>query len=584
MTITMNLNAMVRGGIALILFLAASSPPSSLTAACVAARDDGNDVCRGGAASGETTGTGDGDKECVVEVEVEVENRNDANSAAATTSVFVIGDLHGDAICAVSWVNRTGLIANLIRDEEIPTSQSSKAATTTASSSVMPPPLYKRLNDPSKWTWTNEKATLVFMGDYVDKGPTARQTVEFVRDLTLTFPNYVTAILGNHELELLRDRDARISPAERYSAYSYATVHPGDYHNYIHDKHNNNNQNEQKDDDDATSRDATSTTTPAPRDLDEKDELVLDLLYAASMEVYSHNAHSVVRNVPSLLLPPTTDNTDAHHQQQSALDTYYRQRGIQYAITDIIPPEHRELAIERLTEYQNAYLNTYRSGSQLGSWMESRPIAHLAENINTLFVHGGVSDEVGKSFLDDGMEGVKRLNAAWYEYSHESKLYDFLTDGEGGDDNSMTLGEAVYELMTYRGNHPGYAKWESHGTYDEDEATNQDEVCKTLHDMLRTMDGIDRIAVGHTPDSNIRIYCDGAFLALDSTLGRWIRGSGNEYCPGPEHFANRKEGGGVLPSRRSRNGRYTCEEIKEVCEGQIVRLDSDGSVNVLTML
>jgi hypothetical protein len=86
--------------------------------------------------------------------------------------------------------------------------------------------------------------------------------------------------------------------------------------------------------------------------------------------------------------------------------------------------------------------------------------------------------------------------------------------------------------------------------------------------------------VGHTPDDEIRILCDGKFLALDSTLGRWIRGTGNEYCPGPEHFDNRK---GVDVPRTSRNGKYTCDEVKEVCEGQIVRLDSDGSVNILTM-
>ena len=524
--------------------------------ASVATRDDGNDVCRRGPA------TDDG-KECIVSA-ADDDDDDDDTTTSSISSVFVIGDLHGDAMCAVSWVNRTGLIANLLRDEEISS----------------PLPLFERLNDPSNWTWTNDKATLVFMGDYVDKGPTARQTVEFVRDLTLTFPMYVTAILGNHELELLRDRDARIAPAERYSAYSYATVHPGDYHNYIipdRQRHNDYYHLQKKHDDEEDnnydaiiSEDTTkSTTTVTPtRDLDEKDELVLDLLYAASMEVYSYNAHSAVRNVPSLQLPSTTDDTE-----------YYRRRGILYAITDIIPPEHRAIAIERLTEYQHAYLNTYRSGSLLGSWMESRPIAHLAENINTLFVHGGVSYEVGKLYLANGKEDVNRINAAWYEHSHESKLYDFLR-GTGGDDENSKLGEIVYELMTYRGNHPGYANWESHGTYDDDDATNEEEVCETLNDMLQSMNGIDRIAVGHTPDFEIRAYCDGAFLALDSTLGRWIRGSGNEYCPGPEYFASR-QGDGVLPSRSSRNGKYTCDEIKEVCEGQIVRLDSDGSVNVL---
>ena len=563
--------AMVRGGIGLVLFLAVLARPSSMASASVAARDDASDVCRrAGGASGETTTDVDG-KDCIVDVDDNYYYSTSSSSAAAITSVFVIGDLHGDAICAVSWVNRTGLIANLLRDEEKnPSSSTSNSAASTPTSFTLP--LYERLNDPSKWTWTNDKATLVFMGDYVDKGPTARQTVEFVRDLTLAFP-YVTAILGNHEIELLRDRDERIKPAERYSAYSYATVHPGDYHNYIQDRHSNNHVQTNQDKGAISEDAAQTTTTPSTRDLDEKDALVLDLLYAASMEVYSFNAHAAVRNVPSLQLPPTTDDTE-----------YYRQRGIHYAITDIIPPEHRELAIERLTEYQNAYLDTYRSGSLLGSWMESRPIAHLAENINTLFVHGGVSSEVGKLYFANGREGVKRLNAAWYEHSHESKLYDFLRGSGGSNDNDMHLGEAVYDLMTYRGNHPGYADWESHGTYDDDD-TDETEVCKNLHDMLQSMDGIDRIAVGHTPDFDIRNYCDGEFLALDSTLGRWIRGSGNEYCPGPEHFANRNgDIEGISPSRTSRNGRYTCEEIKEVCEGQIVRLDSDGSVNILTML
>jgi len=105
-------------------------------------------------------------------------------------------------------------------------------------------------------------------------------------------------------------------------------------------------------------------------------------------------------------------------------------------------------------------------------------------------------------------------------------------------------------------------------------------VCKTLHEMLSHMEGVDRIAVGHTPEDDIRIMCDGAFLALDSTLGRWIRGSGNEYCPGPEHFEKRKV---VDIPTTSRDGKYKCSEIKEVCEGEIVRLDSDGSVNIITL-
>jgi hypothetical protein len=446
-------------------------------------------------------------------------NRECVANLPSLSSVFVIGDIHGDATCAISWVHRTGLISNLLDDDAIQQSTSST-------------PLYKQLNDPSKWIWTDDNATLVFMGDYVDKGPTARQTVEFVRDLTIAFPTKVTAILGNHELELLRDRDVRILPHERYSSYSYATVHPGDYHNYITNNH---------------------------RDLDEKDHLVLDQLYEATMEVYAHRAHAAVRVIPSL---------PDHIKGQS---------NIQYAITDLMPPNFRSLAGERLTEYQDAYLNTFRSGTPLGSWLEKRPIVHLADEIKTLFVHGGVSHDIGSTYFSNATVGVEKINSHWWENSNEDKLLDFMRGTNSGEDS---MGGVVYELLTYRGNHPGYGQWETHGTYDERE-TDDTEVCQTLHTMLGKMEGIDRIAVGHTPEDGIRISCDGKFLALDSTLGRWIRGTGNEYCPGPEHFENRK--GEDIP-RSSRNGKYTCDEIKEVCEGQIVRLDSNGSVNILTIV
>eukprot|EP00580_Thalassiosira_gravida_P014348 CAMPEP_0201683896 /NCGR_PEP_ID=MMETSP0494-20130426/52361_1 /ASSEMBLY_ACC=CAM_ASM_000839 /TAXON_ID=420259 /ORGANISM="Thalassiosira gravida, Strain GMp14c1" /LENGTH=521 /DNA_ID=CAMNT_0048167683 /DNA_START=244 /DNA_END=1809 /DNA_ORIENTATION=+ len=475
-------------------------------------------------------------------------------TALDSSSVYVIGDLHGDAICAVSWVNRTGLIANLLDEESSSSSSSTDTATV---------PLFKKLKNSSEWKWTNDKATLVFMGDYVDKGPTSKQVVEFVKQLTDSFPDKVTAILGNHELELLRDRDARIAPVDRYSAYSYATVHPGEYHNYFNDPKQQQNivDADSKNADSSTNTSESPAAATATRDLDKNDDLVLDLLYEAGMEVYTARAHSAVRFVPSL-----PEHTDTH-----------RKRGIMYAITDIFPPQYRVLARERLAEYIDAYLNTYRSGTVLGNWVEQRPIIHLAEDVRTVFVHGGVSPNVGMSHLSQGKISVEKLNKIWRENSHEGKLYDFL-NGRGMELKDI-MGHVVYELLTYRGNHPGYGKWESHGTFDEDEG-DSDKVCEILHDMLSHMEGIDRIAVGHTPDDNIRIMCDGAFMALDSTLGRWIRGSGNEYCPGPEHFENRK---GVDVPRTSRDGKYRCDEIKAVCEGQIVRLDSDGSVNVITM-
>ena len=66
----------------------------------------------------------------------------DPTTTTTISSVYVIGDLHGDAICAISWVTRTGLIGNLI-SEEISSTE----------------PLYKQLNNPSEWKWTNDQVS-----------------------------------------------------------------------------------------------------------------------------------------------------------------------------------------------------------------------------------------------------------------------------------------------------------------------------------------------------------------------------------------------------------------------------------------
>ena len=91
------------------------------------------------------------------------------HSIEPQNAVYVIGDLHGDVECARHWVNKTKLIRNNNK-------------------------------------WLDSSSFLVFLGDYIDKGPTSRQTVEFVKSLTEKYPLQVTALLGNHEVELLRDR------------------------------------------------------------------------------------------------------------------------------------------------------------------------------------------------------------------------------------------------------------------------------------------------------------------------------------------------------------------------------------------
>ena len=497
--------------LSLVLFSIAWGP-SSVAAESVVSDDPVVADATTGKEEATATAAGSNDDSCV----------EPSISGDAKSSVYVIGDIHGDVICAISWVNRTGLIQNLLNDNDVDDTAHEEKT------------VYDKLNNPTEWKWNNEQASLVFMGDYVDKGPTSKQTVEFVKNLTDVFPNKVTAILGNHELELLRDRDSRMAPYQRYSSYTHAVVHPGEYHNYLDDV----------------------------RSLDEKDDIVLDQMYEALMEVYAFRAHGAVRMVPEL----------------NSVGNKHRHYGIQYAITDIIDPKHRDLAKERLEEYQDAYLKAFRSGSPLGDFVENLPIVHVDENLKTLFVHGGVSEEIGTKYFAKGKEGVDRINKIWWEHSHDGKMYDFLS-GRGIDIDDE-LGYVVYELLTYRGNHPGYANWESHEEYDDSES-DLHEVCATLHKMLSKMEGIDRIAVGHTPEWDVQVRCDGAFLALDSTLGRWIRGTGNEYCPGPEHFEKRK---GFDVPRTSRDGKYRCNEVKKQCEGSIVRLDSDMSVNILKIV
>jgi hypothetical protein len=379
-------------------------------------------------------------------------------SQTEENATFVIGDLHGDVNCARFWIGKTNLIENF--------------------SSL----------DTSAWRWRDPSSTLIFMGDYIDKGPTSRQTVELVMTLTEQFPAQVTALMGNHELELLKDRDE-----ERgyfYFQLPYAVVHPAEYLNYL---------------------------DSPPEDTD---ELVIDLLYNASIEVYSLNLYRFTR------IAPTSVSEDSRL----------------VSITEYVNPKHhRQLVSERLEDYQKSYLDSYRSDTKLGRWLENRPIAHLTED-GTLFVHGGISEPVARHIFSGGRAAIDELNRQMKLNAHEKDIIAFL-------ETSM-LGEAVEDLVTYRGNH---------------------ESCSDLvHKILPQMPGVKRLAVGHTPEELVRVECDGSFLALDSLLGRWIRATGNNYCP-PN----------ATDRQFSINGRYACEPIEQSCEGQIVKLLQTGEVVII---
>ena len=79
------------------------------------------------------------------------------------SEVYFIGDLHGDDLCARRWVAQTGLV-----DLET-----------------------------EPWTWRGSSTdALVFMGDYVDKGPRSKQAAALVQKLTELFPKNCMGIIG----------------------------------------------------------------------------------------------------------------------------------------------------------------------------------------------------------------------------------------------------------------------------------------------------------------------------------------------------------------------------------------------------
>ena len=361
--------------------------------------------------------------------------RTDTPQQQYEHALYVIGDLHGDVHCARHWVNRTGLMDERFQE------------------------------------WLDPTSSLLFLGDYIDKGPTSKQCLQFVKSLTDMFPQHVTAILGNHEVELLRDRDVSHKAWGKGSFFqlSYAAAHPGEYLNYI----------------DNVTR---------------EDEIVVEALYKASLEVYSKNKHNEV-----FLLPDELE------------------------ILQFIPSDLRELVKDRLTIYQEKYLNAYRTGTELGTWLEERPIVVLKSG--ALFVHGGVSAKAARYLKQQ--DGIDHLNNLWKQHATEEKLNAFL--------DTTTEGQVLYEMLTFRGNHNVQA-------------------CQYLPQLLPP--GATRLGVGHTPNYNVKSMCNGKLMALDSSLGRYFRNSGNEYCRGDK-------------VQQSSNGKYVCRKMNSECKGQIMRIRND---------
>ena len=63
--------------------------------------------------------------------------------------------------------------------------------------------LHAQLVDESN-QWIGGEACLFLLGDYVTSGPDSKQVIDLIRSLECQAPDQVIALLGNHELLLLR--------------------------------------------------------------------------------------------------------------------------------------------------------------------------------------------------------------------------------------------------------------------------------------------------------------------------------------------------------------------------------------------
>jgi hypothetical protein len=203
-----------------------------------------------------------------------------------------------------------------------------------------------------------------------------------------------------------------------------------------------------------------------------------------------------------------------------------RTRSLLHWIPDV---ETRELVAAALQRWQAAYLAGVASGTELGGWLERRPLTAVLAD--TLFVHAGLPAAlVGARGPFGSRDALSRLNAELAAHATEDALDGFLTRRTD-----------AHELVEFRGLHKD---------------------CAQVGAVTAALN-VSRVAVGHTPDDTVRVLCGGALLALDSALGRWFRTAGNSYCQGDV-------------DQLSSRGEVACPMKASRCEGQVVRLTRVG--------
>lgn len=400
--------------------------------------------------------------------------------------IWAIGDLHGDAHCARHWLRTTGLIANLSHD------------------------------DAASWRWQSPDARLVLLGDYVDKGPESRSVLELVRALTERFPAEVTALMGNHELNLLVDRSGMLRDGARYLQLGYGSAHPESYAQWL------------------PARTASAEASRAGAEAS---------LLAALARVYSSGKHDEVRMTAG---------------------------GGSKSIIRWVEPSSRRLSVAaELRRWQAAYLDAVAHSTALGRWLENRPLTALVGD--TLFVHGGVDPSLvsreGDAFASPSFATWKdyravlgRLNAGLRDVTSALPLVSLKkeeADAAAHDAFARHVWkhELVQSVVEWRGYH------DRHGVHGGG--------CKAVRRVLQHLN-LSRVVVGHTPGRDVRVSCGGKLLAIDSSLSRAFRASGNNYCAAS---CGEAAGGGASGEACSR----VCPTRSERCEGQIVRLVRAGS-------
>ena len=203
------------------------------------------------------------------------------------------------------------------------------------------------------------------MGDYIDKGNSARATLELVRSVAERFPKRVSVLLGNHELNLLIDRSKQ--PGQpRYLDYAYGVAHPAQYLDWL-----------------------------PPGGRTEETEHALDALQAAVQEAYD-------------------DGPQIYSKYQMTPDLG---AGSQSIIQRIRPASLQPLVSRELRRWQYAYLRGVSPRSANGAWLQQQ-VHLIVHRAGTLFVHGGLPPEVAVAGSRlSSLASLHALNAEWHTAS-----------------------------------------------------------------------------------------------------------------------------------------------------------------------